>query len=171
PCAATQTISGFDGWTMMREICSEVFRPVLVHDMPPSVLLYTPSPKPTCRPPTFSPVPTHTVFEFEGSIVTHPVEYDACWSKTGVHVTPALTVFHTPPDPTATNQVCSSRGSIATSAMRPAIRAGPMLRKANPDKISGLSRVSFFSASGFAAGLAFWAVRGSTTARSASARN
>jgi len=51
-------------------------------------------------------VPIHTVSGFDGSSVTHPIEYDGWSSKIGVQVVPAFSVFHTPPEPTATYHVC-----------------------------------------------------------------
>ena len=50
-------------------------------------------------------MPTQITWGFEGSIVTQPIEYEASLSKSGVQVVPAFTVFHTPPEPTATYQV------------------------------------------------------------------
>ena len=45
---------------------------------------------------------------------------------------PAFTVFQTPPEPTATYQVLGSVGSIAMSAIRPDMSAGPMARSFRP---------------------------------------
>ena len=45
-----------------------------------------------------------------------------------VQVVPALVVFHTPPDPTATYHVCGWVGWIAISAIRPEAKAGPIDR-------------------------------------------
>ncbi len=56
-------------------------------------------------------------------------------SKSGVQVVPAFTVFHTPPEPTATYQVLGFVGSIAMSAMRPDMSAGPMARSFSPSKL------------------------------------
>ena len=55
-------------------------------------------------------------------------------SKSGVQVVPEFAVFQTPPEPTATYQVLGSRGSIAMSAMRPDMKAGPMPRSFRPSK-------------------------------------
>ena len=44
------------------------------------------------------------------SIVTHPVEYEDWLSNNGVHVVPAFSVFHNPPEPTATYHVFSLFG-------------------------------------------------------------
>ena len=73
-------------------------------------------------------------------MVTQPMEYDPWPSKTGVQVVPAFSVFHTPPEPTATYQVCRLRGWMAMSLMRPDMMAGPMLRKASPARSSAVSR-------------------------------
>ncbi len=42
--AATQTMSGSVGWTMMRPMCMERFRPMFFQLLPPSRERYTPSP-------------------------------------------------------------------------------------------------------------------------------
>ena len=81
-------------------------------------------------------------------------------SKTGVHVVPPFSVFHTLPEPTATYQTSRSFGWIAMSAMRPDMMAGPMLRKASPDSaasVSALLAVSAFGTEGLAGAWAFWA--------------
>ena len=88
----------------------------------------------TWRPLTASPVPTHTVSGRLGSTAMQPIEYERSWSKIGVHVVPALMVFHTPPEPTATYQVDGRCGCTTRSAIRPPIRAGPMLRKPSPPR-------------------------------------
>src|SRR5476651_984282 len=80
----------------------------------------------------FSPDPTQTTSELCGSIVTQPIEYAPSPSNTGVNVVPALVVFQTPPEATATNQTRGSRGSTARSAMRPDVSAGPMPRSSSP---------------------------------------
>src|SRR5436190_19243413 len=125
-------MSEFVGSIAMRPICSDSRRPMFVHVLPPSMDLYTPSPKDTERWALFSPVPTHTTFGLAESMTTVPIEYDASLSNTGVHVVPALMVFHTPPDATATYQVFLSRGCTAMSATRPDVSAGPMERKRSP---------------------------------------
>jgi hypothetical protein len=50
---------------------------------------------------------------------------------------PAFTVFHTPPEPTATYHVLGRAGSIAMSAMRPDMKAGPIARSFEP--VEGLA--------------------------------
>src|SRR5712691_1243216 len=84
-----------------------------------------------------SPVPTHTTFGFFGSMVTAPMDWTACLSKTGLKVVPPLTDFHTPPlaapmytvrrDPSCT---------AASAATRPLIAADPMFRAPRPEIVS-----------------------------------
>jgi hypothetical protein len=69
---------------------------------PPSVDRYTPSPYDTLRWLLFSPVPTQTVMGSLGSRVMQPIEYEPWLSKIGVHTVPAVVVFQTPPEATAT---------------------------------------------------------------------
>src|ERR1041384_5996709 len=61
-------------------------------------------------------------------MTTLAIEYDASLLKIGVHVVPALTVFHTPPAATATYQSFLFFGCTATSRMRPDSMAGPIER-------------------------------------------
>src|ERR1044071_6215448 len=110
----------------------DALSPVLLQLFPPSVDLYTPSPNPTLRWLLFSPVPTHTISGFFGSTATVPIEYEGCASNTGVHVVPALTVFQTPPEWTATYQVLLLESGTATSPILPEGAAGPMLRSRSP---------------------------------------
>src|SRR6267154_845940 len=44
-----------------------------------------------------SPVPTHTILWFEGSIVTAPIDCAGSLSNTGLKVVAPLIDFHTPP--------------------------------------------------------------------------
>src|ERR1044071_5379457 len=75
------------------------------------------------------------VSESLGSIVTQPIENEFSPSNSGVNVVPALVVFHTPPEAVAMYQTRPSRGSTATSTMRPDTSAGPMPRSSRPEKI------------------------------------
>ena len=84
-------------------------------------------------------------------MATSPIEYEGWSSNTGIHVMPALVVFQTPPEPTATYQVVASSGWTAMSAMRPPISAGPMPRSARPCAASWMT-------AGSAGGV--WAVAG-----------
>src|SRR5688500_5013833 len=65
-------------------------------------------------------------------MTTVPTEYELSRSNTGVHVVPALVVFHTPPAATPTYHVFLFFGSIAMSLTRPEIIAGPMARRRTP---------------------------------------
>ena len=60
-------------------------------------------------------------------MVTHPVAKKGWLSVSGCHVVPAFSVFHAPPDATATYHMFSLFGSIAISDILPDINAGPML--------------------------------------------
>ena len=75
--------------------------------------------------------------------MTLPIEYRLCSSKIGFQVTPALLVFHTPPEPTATYQTLRSWGCQAISAMRPDIKAGPILRHFRPARDDSSSATPF----------------------------
>src|SRR4051794_33932405 len=84
-----------------------------------------------------SPVPTHTVFAFFGSMAIAPMDCTGCLSKTGLKVVPPLTDFQTPPLAAPTYSVmrfASCTASIA--AMRPDIAAEPMLRAPSPEMVS-----------------------------------
>jgi len=84
-------------------------------------------------------------------MVTQPIEYDDCLSKIGVQVVPALVVFQTPPDATATYQVLGSSGWMAMSAIRPDISAGPMLRSSSPENVFALNGLEKASSSSISA--------------------
>ena len=73
-------------------------------------------------------------------MVTHPIEYTACLSNTGVQVVPEFTVFQTPPEPTATYQTLLFSGCTAISAIRPDINPGPIFRSFNPEKVLSTKR-------------------------------
>src|SRR6056297_79635 len=96
----------------------------------------------------FSPVPTQTVFGFDGSSVMAPIEYESCPSKIGFQVVPELTVFQTPPEPTATYQTLGLSGCSAISAIRPDMNAGPMVRSSRPAKVSALNASSSWATTG-----------------------
>src|SRR5712691_8094017 len=84
-----------------------------------------------------SPLPTHTVFEFFGSMVIAPIDCTGCLSKTGLYVVPPFCDFHTPPlaAPTYTVRRCPSQ-TASSAAMRPLIVAEPMLRAPRPEIVS-----------------------------------
>ena len=81
----------------MRLTCSESGRPTASQFSPPSRERYTPVPTDTLLRTHDSPVPTHTVFAFCGSIAIEPIESEGCLSKTGLNVVPPSTDFQTPP--------------------------------------------------------------------------
>src|SRR5687767_14322750 len=95
----------FVGSIRILPMCSDALSPTLVQLLPPSTDLYTPSPYATERCALFSPVPTQMTFGFLGSMTTFATENEPSESKTGAHVVPAFTVFHRPPDDTATYQI------------------------------------------------------------------
>ena len=109
-------------------MCSVSLSPMFFHDLPPSTDLYTPSPNDTLRWLLFSPVPTQTMLWLLGSISTQPIENEPWLSKTGVNVVPLFTVFHTPPELTATNHSLWLSGLTAKSPIRPDRSAGPIER-------------------------------------------
>src|SRR6266542_4872544 len=82
-----------------------------------------------------SPVPTQIVFGLEGSIVTAPMDWTGCLSKTGLNRVPPSSDFQTPPlaAPTKT-VVLPSLFLAATAETRPLIVAEPMLRAERPDR-------------------------------------
>src|SRR5207248_10241311 len=88
-----------------------------------------------------SPLPAHTIFGFDGSIATAPIDCTAWLSNTGLNVVPLSTDFHTPPlaEPTITvSRPFSS--SAATAATRPLISAEPMLRAGRPEIVPASNR-------------------------------
>src|SRR6056297_90962 len=68
-----------------------------------------------------------------------PIEYESWPSKIGFQVVPELTVFQTPPEPTATYQTLGLSGCNAMSAMRPDMNAGPMVRSSSPANVLSVS--------------------------------
>src|SRR6266403_2075879 len=84
-----------------------------------------------------SPVPTQTVFGFDGSIATAPMDCTLSRSNTDLYVVPPLTDFHTPPLAAPTKTVMRPSFSTASSAaIRPLMVAEPMLRAGNPDTVA-----------------------------------
>src|SRR4051794_24672054 len=83
-----------------------------------------------------SPVPTHTVLGFVGSIVIAPIDCTFCLSNTGRNVVPPSIDFHTPPDAAPTNRIVLPPSFAgAPAAMRPLTAAEPMLRAPTPDTV------------------------------------
>src|ERR1041385_7463650 len=99
--------------------------------------LYTPSPIDTLLRVQASPVPTQITFGFFGSIVTAPIDWTVCLSKTGLKVVPPFRDFQTPPlaEPTKIVKRCPS-WTASTAAMRPLIVAEPMFRAPRPEMVS-----------------------------------
>ena len=64
---------------------------------------------------------------------TAPMEKEPSPSKTGAKLSPALTVFQTPPAALPTYQIFLSVGCTAMSAIRPEVRAGPIERNWRPE--------------------------------------
>src|SRR5215472_2639774 len=95
-----------------------------------------------------SPVPTHTTLRSLGSSATAPMDCTGWRSKTGLKVVPESVDFHTPPDAEPTNIVTlpSFSGRAAMAAIRPLIRAEPMLRAPSPETREGLERGSLGAA-------------------------
>src|SRR5215472_10596016 len=88
-----------------------------------------------------SPVPTHTVFEFDGSIATAPMDCTSSRSKTGLKVVPPFTDFQTPPLAAPTKTVIRPFSSTASSAaIRPLMVAEPILRAGKPDTVAASKR-------------------------------
>src|SRR5258707_9539047 len=80
-----------------------------------------------------SPVPTQTIFSFDGSSAMAPMDCTGCLSKTGTKVVPPSSDFQTPPLAAPTNTMVLPFSFLAaTAAMRPLIVAEPMLRAPRP---------------------------------------
>src|ERR1051326_2079437 len=69
-------------------------------------------------------------------MVTTPVEKEPSPSKTGEKLSPAFTLFHTPPAAVATYQIRLSVGWTAMSATRPEVSAGPIERNWSPEAMA-----------------------------------
>src|ERR1017187_7564782 len=83
-----------------------------------------------------SPVPTHTIFELEGSIETAPMDCTSGRSNTDLKVVPPLIDFQTPPLADAAKTVSRPLSLTAvTAAIRPLISAEPILRAGRPDMV------------------------------------
>src|SRR5688572_15638702 len=86
PSAATQTMSGFVGWTITLPICPASGSPVNCHVRPASTDLYTPRPMITLLLMAALPVPTQTTFGLESATAIAPIEPVAiCPSLIGFH--------------------------------------------------------------------------------------
>src|ERR1035438_7085410 len=95
-----------------------------------------PSPIETLFRVQASPLPTHTIFGLERSMVMAPIDCTSGLSNTALNVVPPLMDFHTPPLAAAAKTVmrpCSLMAS--TAAMRPLILAEPILRADKPEMV------------------------------------
>src|SRR6266851_4629180 len=96
-----------------------------------------PSPMDTLLRIHDSPLPTQITLGFFGSIVTAPIDWTGCLSKTGLNVVPPFTDFHTPPLAAPTNTVSRPFSFTAsTAATRPLIVADPILRAGSPEIVA-----------------------------------
>src|SRR5271170_917528 len=130
-------------------MCSLSFNPTLVQFSPPSVDLYTPSPTDTLLRTQASPVPTQTIFEFDGSIATAPIDCTSSRSNTALYVVPPFTDFQTPPLAAPTKTVIRPSSSTASSAaIRPLMAAEPMFRAGNPETVAASKRYAACAAAG-----------------------
>src|SRR6185369_9105223 len=96
------------------------------------------SPKETLFRTFDSPVPTQTTSGLLGASAMSPIESVPWRSKIGFQVTPPLVVFHKPPDALATYTTLGSPGTPSTSATRPPMTAGPMLRYSRRENASSI---------------------------------
>jgi hypothetical protein len=101
--------------------------PMWVQLSPPSVLFQIPAPAWELRKMLASPVPIQTMSWSEGARARSPMEVVTWSSKTGVQVTPSLSVLHTPPEapPTYIVYVRPLGSATATSVIRPPKFTGP----------------------------------------------
>ena len=137
PAAATQSVSGSLGCTMIRPTWRVFSSPRRTHVRPPSSERYTPAPQGELCRLLASPVPTYTIRGSEGATATSPIELTASWANSSSQVVPRLDVFHNPPVAAATYHVSPSTAAI--SAIRPPITAGPIGRKLNPSRARSIA--------------------------------
>src|SRR5438046_10686659 len=85
-----------------------------------------------------SPVPSQTFLLLLGSIVTAPMDWTDCSSKTGRYRVPPSSDFQTPPLASPTKSVIFPEGSFvpAIAEMRPLIAADPILRAPKPEMVA-----------------------------------
>src|ERR1700733_8486970 len=141
PVAQASTSLPSFGFTRILAMCTLSFRPTFVQFSPPSVDLYTPSPTDTLLRVQASPEPTQTIFEFDGSIATAPIDCTSSRSNTGLYVVPPFTDFQTPPLAAPMKTVIRPSSSTAsTAAMRPLMVAEPMFRAGNPETVAASKR-------------------------------
>src|ERR1700730_10213818 len=141
PRAQTSTSLLSPGFTRILTMCSLSLRPMLVQFSPPSVDLYTPSPTETLLRVQASPLPTQTVFEFDGSTATAPIDCTSSRSNTGLNVLPPFTDFQTPPRAAPPNTVGRlSPPPASAAAPRPLMVAEPMFRAGKPETVAESKR-------------------------------
>ncbi len=81
-----------------------------------------------------SPVPAQTMLVSPGAIASALTVDTFSWSKTGVHVTPAFTERHSPPEAKPTSVSLGLRGLPITALTRPLMLAGPTERHGNAER-------------------------------------
>src|SRR5262245_525602 len=91
-------MSGLVGWTITRPMVPVSVRPMCVQVLPASVDLYIPVPGRLARKMLSSPVPTYTMFGFDGATATSPIDAVAWCSKIGFQAWPLSEDFQTPPE-------------------------------------------------------------------------
>src|SRR5437764_11686494 len=102
---------------MMRPMRPVSFRPMLVHVVPESLDLYTPSPnRSASRIAQASPVPAQTIDGFDGATANAPIACTGILSDTGRNVAPLSIDFHTPPDAAPRYHTRASPGTPAIDA-------------------------------------------------------
>src|SRR5262245_32717002 len=90
------------------------------------------------------------VLASEGAMAMSPIESAVpSRSKTGVQVTPLLTVLNTPPDAVPTKMIDGLVATASMSSMRPPNDAGPMCRQRRCSSASGLDGVLWLCACPF----------------------
>src|SRR6478672_6474879 len=82
-------------------------------------------------------------------MTTTPIEKDPCPSKIGEKERPPFVDFQTPPAAAPTYHVRLSAGSIAISATRPDVSAGPIERSVRPDSKPVVNLLLSGGAAGF----------------------
>src|SRR5512143_3421804 len=137
PSAQTKTMFGLVGCTTMRWMRPVSARPMLIHVVPESLDLYTPSPcRSASRMAHASPVPAQTIDGLDGATASAPIACTRMLSKTGRNVAPLSTDFHTPPEAAPKYQTRASPGTPEIAEMRPP-SAGPIDWKRNGSGCGG----------------------------------
>src|SRR5215470_18254596 len=95
--SATNTMSGLVGWMITFPIARESRSPTFFQVLPPSKLLYTPSPCEISPRMHASPVPAYRTLWLEFATARLPIEDVPSLSKVGDQVMAPSTDFQTPP--------------------------------------------------------------------------